>query len=54
MCISNWIAGQVWDLKSIQVRAGHSSLKVTTDTYGHFIPQGDAHDRLEEAEARLG
>ena len=54
LCISTWIAEQTFDLKTIQTYAGHiSSLQITTDVYGHFIPRDDVNDRLDAADAAL-
>jgi integrase len=53
LCISTWIAEQTFDLKTTQVYAGHSSLQITTDVYGHFIPRDDVNDRLDAADTAL-
>jgi integrase len=42
------------DPATVQTYAGHSNLTTTLNVYSHFIPQADAHDRLEAAEAQLG
>jgi integrase len=53
LCISTWIAEQTFDLKTIQVYAGHSSLQITLDRYAHFIPKEGDHARLDAADLQL-
>lgn len=38
------------DFKAAQRYAGHGSLALTLDRYGHFIPDADAHARMSEIE----
>jgi integrase len=38
MAISHLIADPEVDIKTVQAIAGHSSIRVTMDTYGHLIP----------------
>jgi integrase len=38
VAISHLIADPEMDIKTVQVIAGHSSIRVTIDTYGHLIP----------------
>jgi integrase len=50
VAISHLIADPEMDIKTVQVIAGHSSIRVTMDTYGHLIPGrlqkvADAMDR---------
>jgi integrase len=51
--ITQWIVGGQYDLKHIQYLAGHSSLVLTLDRYGHFVPKKDAHKRARQHEALL-
>jgi integrase len=52
-CASLWIE-QGHNPKQIQVLMGHSSIKVTFDTYGHLFADPDADQRAAEGvEARL-
>ena len=50
--ISSWLACGI-DIKTAQTWAGHSSAMVTANVYGHFIPRGDDHARIEAAERAL-
>ena len=38
------------DAKTVQYRCGHSSIKVTLDTYGHLWPAGDETEQMAAAE----
>jgi integrase len=40
-------------VKTVQARLGHSSAKVTLDTYGHLWPEEDDRTRLA-VEAQFG
>jgi integrase len=40
-------------MKTVQARLGHSSIMMTSDTYGHLFPRGDDGGELAEAERRL-
>ena len=51
--VSTWLASGI-DPKTAQHWAGHSSLVLTLDTYGHMIPRQDDHARIAKAEALLG
>jgi integrase len=50
--ISSWLAAGI-DLKQCQRWAGHATLALTLDTYGHFIPRRDEHQRIADAERSL-
>ena len=50
--ISAWLASGI-DPKTVQAWAGHGSLVVTLDTYGHLIPRQDDHARIAKAEVLL-
>jgi integrase len=50
--ISSWLAAGI-DLKRCQRWAGHATLALTLDTYGHFIPLRDEHQQLADAERSL-
>jgi integrase len=50
--ISSWLAARI-DLKTVQAWAGHATLAMTLDTYGHLIPRDDDHDRIATAERAL-
>ena len=50
--ISSWLASGL-DLKTVQHWAGHATLALTLDTYGHLIPRADDHDRIAAAELSL-
>ena len=48
--ISSWLAAGI-DLKTVQAWAGHATLAMTMDTYGHLIPRTDDHQRIAAARA---
>jgi integrase len=50
--ISSWLASRI-DLKAAQHWAGHATLALTIDRYGHLIPRDDDHARLAAAERAL-
>jgi integrase len=50
--ISSWLAARI-DLKTVQHWAGHATLAMTLDTYGHLIPRDDDHQRIALAEAHI-
>ena len=50
--ISAWLASGI-DLKTAQHWAGHATLALTLDTYGHAIPRDDDHQRIAAAERVL-
>ena len=50
--ISAWLASGI-DPKTVQHWAGHSTLMLTLDTYGHMIPRPDDHQRIAAAERAL-
>ncbi|MCC2652636.1 MAG: integrase [Geminicoccaceae bacterium] len=50
--ISSWLASGI-DLKTAQHWAGHATLALTLDTYGHLIPRADDHQRIAAAERGL-
>jgi hypothetical protein len=31
------------NIKAVSARLGHSSIKITLDTYAHFLPEMDTH-----------
>jgi len=47
------LGGQGLPPKVVQERLGHSTLAMTTDTYGHLFPRGDDASQLREAERAL-
>ncbi len=47
------LGGQGLPPKVVQERLGHSTLAMTTDTYGHLFPRGDDAGQLREAERAL-
>jgi integrase len=51
--ISSWI-NQGLPMKMIQTYAGHSSIKVTMDRYGHLFPSEDQHEAIDRIAASLG
>jgi integrase len=50
--VSSWLAARI-DLKTVQTWAGHATLAMTTDRYGHLLPRSDDHDRIATAERAL-
>jgi integrase len=50
--VSSWLAAGL-DLKQCQRWAGHATLALTLETYGHFIPLRDEHQQLADAERSL-
>jgi integrase len=50
--VSAWLASGI-DLKTAQHWAGHATLALTLDTYGHMIPRTDDHQRIAAAERAL-
>jgi integrase len=44
-CISTWVASGV-NIKAVSTYAGHSSITITLDRYGHLMP--DAHTEALE------
>ena len=50
--ISAWLAAAI-DPKRVQKWAGHATLTLTLDTYGHMIPRADDHARIADAELAL-
>jgi len=50
--VSAWLASGI-DPKTAQHWAGHSTLTLTLDTYGHMIPRPDDHQRIAAAERAL-
>jgi integrase len=47
--ISSWLKAGL-DPKHVQTLAGHASLTMTLDVYGHFLPTDDADQRVAAAE----
>jgi integrase len=52
--ISAWLKTCDGDFKLVQAWAGHSTLALTLDRYGHLIPRRDDHERIAAADALLG
>jgi integrase len=50
--VSSWLASGI-DPKTVQHWAGHATLALTLDTYGHMIPRPDDHQRIAAAESAL-
>ena len=51
---SNWIATRKFTPKRLQVLLGHSSIQMTFDRYGHWLPADeDEHEILDQAEIGL-
>jgi integrase len=50
--VSAWLASGI-DPKTVQHWAGHSTLTLTIDLYGHTIPRPDDHQRIAAAERAL-
>jgi integrase len=50
--VSAWLASGI-DLKTVQHWAGHGTLAMTLDRYGHMIPRRDDHARIADAERAL-
>jgi integrase len=51
--VSAWLRSGI-DPKTAQLWAGHATLALTFDTYGHAIPSPDDHARIAAAETLLG
>ena len=47
--ISSWLRTCNGDFKAVQVRAGHATLALTLDTYGHLLDTNDGH-QIDAAE----
>jgi integrase len=56
---ASWCSNRLADgglelpMKTVQARLGHSSIMMTSNTYGHLFPRGDDGGELAEAERRL-
>jgi integrase len=50
--VSAWLASGI-DPKTVQYWAGHATLTLTIDRYGHMIPRHDDHARIAAAERSL-
>ena len=51
---ASWLIDQGFAPKRVQELMGHSTIKLTLDTYGHLWPDNDAEAaRFEAAEAAL-
>jgi integrase len=48
--ISSWLRTCGGDFKAVQVRAGHATLALTLDTYGHLLDNAGEHDQMAAAE----
>ena len=51
LCISRWLKTCRGDFKAVQHAAGHSTLALTLDTYGHLLSDGNGHAMIAAAEA---
>jgi integrase len=51
--VSSWLRSHI-DPKTAQKWAGHATLALTLDTYGHAIPRDDDHQLIAAAEGLLG
>ena len=51
--ISTWLRTCGGDFKQVQVWAGHGTLVITLDTYGHLIPRKDGHEIMCAVERDL-
>jgi len=51
--ISSWLRTCNGDFKRVQAWAGHATLALTLDTYGHLIPRTDDHAMIADAERGL-
>jgi integrase len=47
--ISSWLRTCNGDFKAVQTRAGHATLVLTLDTYGHLLSTND-RDQIDAAE----
>lgn len=50
--VSSWIA-QGFDAKTIQSWAGHSSIGLTYDVYGHLLPKPEHGQAIDDMETRM-
>ena len=51
---SHWIATRKFTPKRLQMLLGHSSIQMTFDRYGHWLPSDeDEHEILDQAELGL-
>ncbi len=50
--VSLWIE-QGFSIKAVQTFAGHSSVQMTMDRYGHLFPSPEHHTGMAEVESRL-
>ncbi len=50
--VSLWIE-QGFSSKAVQTFAGHSSVQMTMDRYGHLFPSPEHHTGMAEVESRL-
>ena len=51
---ASWLADAGYDPKHVQEFMGHSSIRLTLDTYSHLFPDAKSDaDRLAAAEERL-
>jgi integrase len=48
--ISSWLKTCNGDLKAVQTRAGHATLALTLDTYGHLLDKAGEGDHIAAAE----
>ena len=51
--VSTWLRTCGGDFKQVQAWAGHATLAITLDTYGHLIPRGDGHEMMRAIERDL-
>jgi integrase len=48
--VSSWLKTCEGDFKAVQVRAGHATLALTLDTYGHLLDKAGEVDQMAAAE----
>jgi len=51
--ITTWLRSCQGDFKWVQYLAGHATLALTLDTYGHLIPRRDSHEMMAAVEREL-
>jgi integrase len=51
--VSTWLRTCGGDFKQVQAWAGHATLAITLDTYGHLTPRKDGHEIMRAVERDL-
>jgi integrase len=51
--IVSWLIDEGFGPKRIQTLAGHATIGITLDVFGHLFPQEDDHDRFAATETAL-